>query len=248
MLGIHPLVASHKLNVMFSSRPIQQKVRRFHPDRQRIIQGEIKKLLTIGFIREVEYPEWLANVVVVSKKWGKWRVCVDYTNLNDAYPKDSFPLPLIDQIVDSTTRHGMLSFIDVFSSYHQILMFHPNEEKTAFIMPHRLYYYRVMSFGLKNAGTTSQRLMMKILKPLIRHTVEVYIDDIVVKSKIRSEHAQHLEKTFRLIRNYNMKLNPFQMCLQGQRRQVPEIYGYTKGNRIQSGPNQSRHGDIRPKC
>lgn len=107
----------------------------------------------------------------------------------------------------------MLSFIDAFSSYHQILMFHPNEEKTAFIMPHKLYYYRVMSFRLKNAGTTYQRLMMKIFKPLIRHTVGVYIDDIMVKNKIRSEHAQHLEKTFRLIRNYNMKLNPFQMCL-----------------------------------
>lgn len=87
-------------------------------------------------------------------------------------------------------------------------MFQPNKEKTAFVTPHELYYYKVMPFGLKNAGTTYQRLMTKIFKPLIGRTVEVYIDDIVVKSKTQSEHTQHLEETFRLMRMYNMKLNP----------------------------------------
>lgn len=82
----------------------------------------MEKLLAVGFIREVEYPEWLANVVVVPKKEEKWRVCVDYTNLNDACPKYSFPLPRIDQIVDSIARHKMLSFLDAFSGYHQISM------------------------------------------------------------------------------------------------------------------------------
>ena len=92
-------------------------------DRQKIIQAEIDKLLAAGFIREVEYPEYLANVVVVSKKGGKWRVCIDYTNLNDACPNDNFLLPQIDQIVDSTARHGMFSFLDAFSGYHQIPMY-----------------------------------------------------------------------------------------------------------------------------
>ena len=85
-------------------------------------------MLAIGFIREVEYPDWLVNVVVVPKKDGKWQVCVDYTNLNDACPKDSFPLPRIYQIVDSTTEQGMFFFIDAFSRYYQILMFQPDEE------------------------------------------------------------------------------------------------------------------------
>ena len=145
MPGIHPSIASHRLNILPSSRLIRQKVQRFHLDRQRIIQDEVDKLLAVGFIREVKYPNWLANVVVVPKKWEKWLVCVNYTNLNDACPKDNFPLPRIDQIVDSTVGHEMLSFLDAFLGYHHIPMY-PPDEKTTFITPHRLYYYKVMSF------------------------------------------------------------------------------------------------------
>ena len=130
--------------------------------------------------------------MVVPKKEGKWRVCVDYTNLNNACSKDSFPLSRIDQIVDSTAGQGMLSFLDTFSGYHQIPMAPENEEKTAFITPHGLYCYKVMPFGLKNVGATYQRLMTKIFKPLVGRTMEVYIDDIVVKSRTRDEHALHL--------------------------------------------------------
>ncbi|RVW21061.1 Transposon Ty3-I Gag-Pol polyprotein [Vitis vinifera] len=132
MKGIHPSIVSHRLNVLPTARLVRQRVRRFHPDRQKIIREEIEKFLEAEFIREVEYPDWLANVVVVPKKEGKWRVCVDYTNLNNACPKDSFPLPQIDQIVDSTARQGMLSFLDAFSGYHQIPMSPADEEKTAF--------------------------------------------------------------------------------------------------------------------
>ena len=111
-------------------------------------------LLHNGFIRAMKYPEWLANVVVVPKKGNKWRVCVDYTDLNDACPKDSFPLPLIDQILDALAGHDMLSFLDAFSGYHQIPI-HPSDvEKTSFITPHGLYYYNMMPFVLKNAGAT----------------------------------------------------------------------------------------------
>ncbi|RVX18157.1 Transposon Ty3-I Gag-Pol polyprotein [Vitis vinifera] len=174
MKGIHPSIASHRLNVFSTVIPVRQKIRRFHPNRQKVIQNEIDKLPESGFIREVAYPDWLANVVVVPKKEGKWRVCVDYTNLNNACPKDSFPLPRIDQIVDYTSGQGMLSFLDAFAGYHQIPMSSDDEEKTAFITPHDLYCYKVMPFGLKNAGTTYQRLMTKIFKPLIGHTVECW--------------------------------------------------------------------------
>ncbi|RVW54494.1 Retrovirus-related Pol polyprotein from transposon 17.6 [Vitis vinifera] len=175
---------------------------------QKIIRDEIDKLLEAGFIRKVEYLDWLANVVVVPKKEGKWQVCVDYTNLNNACPKDSFPLLRIDQIVDSIAEQGMLSFLDAFSGYYQIPMAPTDEEKTAFITPHELYYYKVMLFGLKNDGATYQRLMTKIFKPLVGRTVEVYIDDIVVKSKTRGEHALHLQEVFHFLREYDMKLNP----------------------------------------
>ena len=93
---------------------------------------------------------------MVPNKKGKWRVRVDYTTLNDACPKDSFPLPQIDQIVDSTSGHGMLSFLDAFSGYYQIPVALTNEENTAFIMPHGLYCYKVMSFVLKNARAIYQ--------------------------------------------------------------------------------------------
>ena len=112
------MVASHKLNIIPMARPVKQKVRRFHPDRHQIIHIEVDNLLKVGFIREVKYLEWLANVVVVLKKRGKWKVCVDYTDLNEACPKDSFPLLRIDKIVDTPAGHGILSFMDAFSRYH----------------------------------------------------------------------------------------------------------------------------------
>ena len=119
-------------------------------------------LLRVGFIREVKYPKWLANVVVVPKKGGKWRVYVDYTDLNEESSKYRFPLPRIDQIVDASAGHGMLSFLDAFSEYHQIPM-HPHDaKKTTFITQHGLYCYNVMPFGLKNVGATYQRLVIMI--------------------------------------------------------------------------------------
>ncbi|RVW20979.1 Transposon Ty3-G Gag-Pol polyprotein [Vitis vinifera] len=147
-------------------------------------------------------------MVVVPKKERKWQVCVDYTNLNNACLKDSFPLPRIDQIVDSTAGQGMLSFLYAFFGYHQIPMTPADEEKIAFITPHELYCYKIMPFGLKNVDATYQRLMTKIFKPLVGRTVEVYIDDIVVKSKTREDHVHHLQEVFHLLRRYDMKLNP----------------------------------------
>ena len=171
MLGINPSVASHKLNVLPISWLVWKKVRRFHPNRQKIIQTEINKLLVVRFIIEVKYLDWLENLVVVPKKNGRWRVCVDYTNLNDVYPNDNVPLPRINQIVDSIVGHKMFSFLEAFSRYHQIPMFQLDEEKTTFITPYGLYCYKVMSFGLKNASATYQRLMTNIFKPLIGRIV-----------------------------------------------------------------------------
>jgi len=115
---------------------------------------EVNKLLAANFIREVYYPEWLANVVMVKKANGKWRICVDFTDLNSACPKDNFPLPKIDQLVDSTAGHKLLTFMDTFSRYNQIQMAEEDQEKTTFITSQGLYCYRVMPFDLKNVGAT----------------------------------------------------------------------------------------------
>ena len=208
MTGISPTHASHKLNVVPSIRPIIQSVRRFQLDRHQVIQAEVDNLLKAGFIRKIKYPEWLANVVVVPKKGGKGRVCVDYTDLNDACPKNSFPLPRIDQIVDVSAEHEMLSFMDAFSGYHKIPMYLPDVEKTVFITPNGLLCYNVMPFGLKNVGATYQRLVTKMFRPLLGKTMEVYIDDMLVKSKECPDHATHLQEAFEFLRAYDMKLNP----------------------------------------
>jgi hypothetical protein len=172
------------------------------------IAEEVEKLLKARFIREVYYPDWLANVVLVKKSNGKWRMCIDFTDLNKACPKDSFPLPRIDMLVDSTVGHGLLSFMDAFFSYNQIRMHPADQEKTAFITDQGLYCYQVMPFGLKNAGATFQRLMNKMFREQIGRNMEVYVDDILVKSILSIDHVSDLQEAFRILKQYRMKLNP----------------------------------------
>ena len=162
MGGIDPTVITHRLNVIPSFKQIKQKRRSFAPERQKAINEEVGKLLQAGAIREVEYPEWLANVVLFKKANGKWRLCIDFTDINKACPKDSFPLPRIDLIVDATAGHELLSFMDALSGYNQISMDPDDQEKTSFVTAQGTYCYYVMSFGLKNAGATYQRLVNRM--------------------------------------------------------------------------------------
>ena len=122
MPSISPKVIQHKLNVDPERKLVQQRWWVFAPERNQAITDEVNKLLSVGFIREVYYPDWLANVVLVKKANGKWRMCMDFIDLNKAYPKDSSPLPRIDQLMDSTARHKLLTFMDAFSGYNQIKM------------------------------------------------------------------------------------------------------------------------------
>ena len=208
MSGIDPTIITHKLNTNPSFKPVKQKRRSFAPERQKAINEEVGKLLQAGAIREVEYPEWLANVVLVKKTNGKWRLCINFTDINKACPKDSFPLPRIDLIVDATAGHELLSFMDAFSSYNQISMDPGDQEKTSFVTAQGTYCYRVMPFGLKNAGATYQRLVNRMFQKQIGATMEVYIDDMLVKSTAAGLHITHLSEMFQILRDYIMKLNP----------------------------------------
>ena len=208
MGGIDPVIITHKLNTNPSFKPVKQKRRSFAPERQKAINEEVGKLLQAGAIREVEYPEWLANVVLVKKANGKWRLCIDFTDINKACPKDSLPLPRIDLIVDATSGHELLSFMDAFSGYNQIIMDPNDQEKTSFVTAQGTYCYRVMPFGLKNAGATYQRLVNRMFQKQIGTPMEVYIDDMLVKSTKSDLHIAHLYEAFQILRNYNMKLNP----------------------------------------
>ena len=132
---------THKLNVNPSFKPVKQKRRSFAPKRQKAINEEVGKLLQAKAIREVEYPEWLANVVLVKKENSKWWLCIDFIDINRAYPKDSFPLPRIDLIVDATAGHELLIFMDTFSGYNHISMDPSDQEKTSFVTGQGTYCY-----------------------------------------------------------------------------------------------------------
>ena len=154
MSGIDPSVITYCLNVHPSSKLVKQKKRMFAPKRDNAIKEEVQKLTLAKFIREVYYPDWLANVVMVKKAKDKWRMCVDFTNLNKVCPKDSYLLPRIDQLVDSTAGHRLLCFMDPFSRYNQIRMDEADQEKTSFVTSQGLFCYKVMPFSLKNVGAT----------------------------------------------------------------------------------------------
>ena len=207
-------LAEHKLHIRPGSKPVKQSLRQFSEDKRRAIGEEIAKLLAAGFIMEVFYPEWLANPVLVLKKNGTWRMCIDYTCLNKACPKDPFALPRIDQVIDSTAGCELLSFLDATAGYHQIKLAVEDQMKTAFITPFGAYCYVTMPFGLKNGGATYQRTIQRCVKSQIGKNIHVYVDDLVVRSVQGMTLLDDLKETFANLRTYQIKLNP-EKCVFG---------------------------------
>ena len=236
MGGIDPAIITHRLNVSPSFKPVKQKRRSFAPETQKAINEEVGKLLQAGAIREVEYSEWLANVILVKKANGKWRLCIEFTDINRACPKDSFPFPRINLIVDATVGHELLSFMDAFSGYNQISMDPDDQEKTSFVTGQGTCCYQVMPFGLKNAGATYQRLVNRMFHKQIGASMEVYIDDMLVKSTTTVLHVTHLSEAFQILREYNMKLNPAK-CAFGV--SAGKFLGFIVNNRgIEANPDK----------
>ena len=152
MLGVPRELVEHKLDLNPGSKPVNQWLRQFSPNKKAAIKKEIPKLLAAGFIREILHPTWLANLVLIQKKNSKeWHICVDYTDLNKHCPKDPFGLPHIDQIIDSMAGLALLSFLDCYSGYHQIALWKEDQSKTSFITPFGAYCYTTMSFGFKTS-------------------------------------------------------------------------------------------------
>jgi hypothetical protein len=174
-------------------------------------------LLDTGFIREVVYPKWLSNVVMVRKKNGKWRMCTNFTDLNKCCPKDDFLIARIDQIVDSAAASEMMALLDCFSGYHQIWLRPEDEEKTSFITPFGTYCYLRMPKRLRNVGPTFYRMTMATLKDQVGRNVLSYINDIVVVSK-KENYIADLAETFTNMREAKPKLN-LEKC----------VFGITKG-------------------
>jgi ribonuclease HI len=247
MPGIPREVTEHSLDILPHSRDVQQRLRRFDEERCRAIGVELRKILEAGFIKEVFHPTWLANPVLVKKKNGKWRMCVDYTSLNKACPKVPFPFPRIDQIVDSTAGCELLCFLDAHSGYHQIKMNESDQLATSFITLFEMYCYVTMPFGLRNAGATYQRCMQHVFGDHIGRTVEAYVDDIVVKTRRADDLVDDLRIAFGCLRADGVKLNP-EKCVFGVPRGM--LLGYIVSQRdIEANPEKvaalERIGPIR---
>jgi hypothetical protein len=162
------------------------------------VKKEIEKMLEAGFIRPCRYVEWISSIVPVQKKDGRWQVCVDFRDLNRATPKDESLMPVAETLINAAVGNKILSFIDGNAVYNQIFMALEDIHKTAFRVPNvvGLFEYMVMTFGLKNTDATYQRAMNYIYHDLIGKLVEIYIDNIVVKSTSIGGHLGNLRQVF----------------------------------------------------
>ncbi|KAL0421109.1 UNVERIFIED_CONTAM: Transposon Ty3-G Gag-Pol polyprotein [Sesamum latifolium] len=150
--GINPEVITHHLNIDPRVKPVKQKKRHFSPEKDKIIQAKIDKLVAAGHVEEIQFPKWLSNVVLVPKPDEKWRMCIDFRDLNKGCPKDFYPLPRIDQLVDSMSGCELLSVMDVSQGYHQIMFAPEDRKRVSFITSADTFCYVAMPFGLKMQG------------------------------------------------------------------------------------------------
>ncbi|KAM2590143.1 hypothetical protein TB2_042715 [Malus domestica] len=211
MPGLDPTLVEHRMPIKEGYKPVKQAPRRMSKEIEEKVKEEIERLVKAGFIRPAKYVEWLANIVPVLKAVTKAvRCCVDYRNINGATPKDEYPMPMADLSIDAVAKHKVISFMDRNAGYNQIKMAPEDIHKTAFRCPGHVgaYEYLVMPFGLKNAGATYQRAMNAIFHDLIGQSMEVYIDDIVVKSKTEEQHLEDLRQTLARMRIHKLKMNP----------------------------------------
>src|SRR5581483_3630745 len=186
-------------------RAIKQNAYQRPPKEKEIIREEIQKMLDKGIIQESSSP-WTLPVVLVKKKDGETRFCVDYRKLNKITRKDRHPLPRIDDLLDSFGNSVCFTTLDLASGYWQIEMDPRDKEKTAFITDDGIYEFNVMPFGLTNAPATFQRMMNKAFARIIGKFVVVYLDDLNIFSRNFNEHLVHLREVFERLRNAGLKL------------------------------------------
>ena len=176
------------------------------------MKDEIDKLLQVGFIKPVHEATWLSPIVVVPKKNGKIRVCVDYRKLNAATITDPFPLPFADTMLDSVARNEMYGFLDGFSGYNQIKMHPDDEHKTAFIIEWGAFVFTVMSFGLKNGPPAFSEVASRVFEPYLSSFMRVFMDDFSVFGS-KAMHLSHLRNCFERCRKFRMSLNPYKCAI-----------------------------------
>jgi phage FluMu protein gp41 len=227
--GVDRDIIEHTLETDEKIPPKKQRLRKISEEKVKAVEAEVQKLQDAKVIREVKYPVWLANTVPVKKKNGKWRMCVDFTDLDKACKKDDFPLERVDKIVDDAANSEMLSLLDMFSGYHQIRVRREDEEKMSFTTPFKMFFFVRMPEGLKNARCTFSRMIAIVLHPQLQRNILAYVSDIVVKSVQRRDHISDLAETFANLGAANLRLNP-EKCVFGiHKGKVLECLVSTKG-------------------
>jgi hypothetical protein len=236
LVGVSRTIIEQGLGIDPSVRPKKQRLRKISDKKTEAAKAEVHRLLEANFIKPITYPTWLANVVMVQKKSGKWCMCIDFTSLNKACPKDNFPLPRINKIVDSAAGCEVMYLLDCFSGYHQIYMKEEDKANTSFITPFGTYCFIRMPEGLKNARSTFSRLTKTVLESQVGRNIFTYVDDIVVASKNKEDHLADLAETFANMQDARLHLNP-EKCVFGVRQ--GKILGYLVSHRwIEANPTK----------
>jgi hypothetical protein len=201
LVGVSRSIIEHDLGINPSVHAKKQRLRKMSDEKTEAAKAKVHRLLEANFIKPIAYPTSLANVVMVQNKNGKWCMCIDFTSLNKACPKDNFLLSRISKIVDNAAGCEVMSLLDCFSGYHQIYMKEEDKAKTSFITPFGMYCFIRMSEGLKNAGSTFSRFTKTVLESQVGRNIFTYVDDIVVASKNKKYHLADLAETFANMRD-----------------------------------------------
>ncbi|GKA12442.1 reverse transcriptase domain-containing protein [Tanacetum coccineum] len=207
IIGGETFNTEHRVNELKHLEPVKQKKRSLAPERNVAIHTQVEELTKANILREVKYQTWVSNHVIVKKANGRWKMCVDFTDINKACPKEHHSLPMIEQKVEDLHRHRLKCFLDAYKGYHQIPIAERDEEKIAFYTREGVFCYRRFPFGLKNAGTTYQRLIDKVFNHRLGRNLEVNAD-IIIKSNVEEEMLANIKETLDGFRAINLKLNP----------------------------------------
>jgi hypothetical protein len=216
MPGLSRELVEYRLPIKIGFMPYKQPARRFNPIIHDQVKEEMVRLLNAGFIRPCRYTEWVSNIIPMEKNTGKIWVCIDFRNLNKTTPKDEYPMPIADMLTNNASGHRVISFLDANAGYNQIFIVEEDMPKTAFCCPSfiDLFEWFIMTFGLKNTGATYQRAMNLIFHDMLGIILQIYIDDVVVKSDSMDGHLAYLRLALEMMHRYGLKMNPLK-CVFG---------------------------------